>query len=194
MNPKALLRPGAQLWHVTDAASWPIIQQHGLLSAERLVELFAGDASLLGLNRDRYLTLSHPTHGLATLRRQWLRDATLQPRLMEGVTCDAYRRFINAHVYFWPAAGRAAALDRFEAGRAQITLSLPVAALLRLGVTLLGSPINAGGVFDRQPPATARRRHPGLYQPLFGMREPVAEVAIHGGLPPGLPWSINRPG
>ena len=155
--------------------------------------LFGADPVLLSRNRDRYVTLQHPENGQATLRRQWLRDATLGPRLAEDVDCEAYRRFINAHVYFWPTAGRAAALDRFEAGRKQVVLSLPVAEVLLLGVTLLGSPINAGGVFDRQPPALARRRHPGLYQPLVGMREPVAEIAIPGGLPPGLPWQITPP-
>jgi hypothetical protein len=188
VSPRALLRPDARIWHVTDAASLPLILRHGLLSAERLVALFGADPALLGRNRDRYVTLSHPMHGTATLRRQWLRDAVLAPRLAPGVTPEAYRRFINSQVYFWPERARAEALDRFEPSRSQVVLSLPVAAL---GVPLLASPINAGGVFDRQPPATARRRHPGLYQTLESMTEPVAELAIPGGLPPGLPWAIH---
>ena len=191
MNPRALLDPKARLYHVTDVASWPLIQRHGLLSAARLVTLFGAAPELLARNRDSYVTLDHPEHGRATLRRQWLREGPLKPRLADGVTCEEYRRFINAHVYFWPRLGRAEALNRFESGRAQIMLSLPVEAILRLGVTLLASPINAGGVFDRQKPALARRRHPGLYQPLASMTEPVKELAVLDGLPPGLDWRVE---
>ncbi len=191
MNPRALLRPGARLYHVTDAASWPLIQHHGLMSASRLVALFGGDPDKLSHNRDGYVTLSHPEHGQATLRRQYLRDETLSPRLASDVTCEAYRRFINAHVYFWPRRRRADALDRFEAERAQIVLSLPVEAVVSLGTVLLASPINGGGVFDRQMPALARRRHPGLYRPLSAMTERVVELAVEGGLPPGLDWRIE---
>jgi len=191
MNPRALLRPGARLYHVTDAASLPLIERHGLMSAERLIALFGADPAQLGDNRDAYVTLEHPLHGTATLRRQWLREASLAPRLAPGITTGEYRRYINSQVYFWPLQARAAALERFEASRRQVVLSLPVEAVLALGVTLLASPINAGGVFDRQPPATARRRHPGLYRPLVGMAEPVAELAVLAGLPPGLPWSIG---
>ncbi len=191
MTARALLRPGARLYHVTDAASLPLIERHGLLSAERLVALFEGDPAQLGENRDAYVTLTHAQHGVATLRRQWLREASLAPRLASCTTCADYRRHINSQVYFWPDQARAAALERFEPSRQQLVLSLPVEAVLALGVVLLASPINAGGVFDRQPPATARRRHAGLYRPLAEMAEPVAELAVAGGLPPGLPWRIG---
>jgi len=193
----ALLRPGARGFHATDRAALPLILRHGLLPAEALCALFAVPeprrGALLGQNRDRYERLDHPALGTAWLRRQSLREAPLAARLAPGVTPEGWRRFINAHVFLFASRARALRLAGSEPGRDQVVLGFELAALRAAGLTLLASPINAGWAGDRQPPGRRRLRNPGLYAPVESLAPgaPVAELAVPGGLPPGLPFTLE---
>ena len=177
------------LLHVTDAAALASIARHGLLSAEALCALFeVPDAeALLGRNRNRAVTLRHPVHGMATLRRQKLHEAGLAPRLGPGLTPACWRRFINARVFFWVSDRDARVLARAEPGRVQVTLRLATAALIEAGLALAAAPVNGGSV-DRMPPGRGRRREPELYRPVaaIGPGERVREVALPGAVPPAL--------
>lgn len=177
------------LLHVTDADSLPLIERHGLLPAEALCALFeAADAeALLGRNRDRYVTLRHPVHGCAALRRQKMQDRGLRTRLGPGLTPACWRRFLNAHVFFWVKERDAVALDRAEPGRRQVTLRLRTSVLVEAGLPLMASPVN-GGALDRAKPGTGRAREPGLYRPVqvVAAGETVREVAVRGPIPADL--------
>jgi hypothetical protein len=177
------------LLHVTDSTALPLIGRHGLLSAEALCALFAvpGAEALLAANRDRYVTLRHPIHGEAALRRQKMPEAGLAARLGPGLTPGCWRRFINAHVFFWVKERDARALDGAEPGRAQVTLRLRTAVLVAAGLQVLASPVN-GGSLDRAKPGTGRAREPGLYRPVHAVApgEVVREVAVRGSITPDL--------
>lgn len=174
---------------MTDLAVLPLIARHGLLSAEALCRLFEVPEAeaLLSANRRGYVALRHRVHGDASLRRQLMPDKGLAARLAPGLSPACWRRFINAHVFFWVRAADAGRLDAAEPGRAQVTLRLSTARLLAAGLVLHASPIN-GGALDRQPPARRRLRDRGLYREVGTLApdEPVREVALRGALPPGL--------
>ena len=174
-------------FHVTDADALPSIARHGLLSAEALCTLFdmADAGTLSSRNRDRYVPLTHPVHGTAALRRQKLHDRALGPHLADGVTAEAWRRFINAHVFFWVSAGMAETLRRAEPGRRQVVLALRSAALLGSGLPLLAAPVN-GGAVPRAAPRDGRLRGLGLYRPVHALPAcaTVKEVAVPARIPP----------
>lgn len=175
------------LFHVTDEAALPLIARHGLLSAEALCALFEhpGAEALLGANRTRYVTLTHPMHGTAALRRQKMPERGLAARLGQDLTPACWRRFINAHVFFWARKADATRLGKAEPGRAQVTLRLSTAVLVEAGLPLLASPVN-GGALDRATPGTGRLREPSLYRPAatVSARAGVREVALRGAVPP----------
>lgn len=174
---------------MTDAAALPLIARHGLLSAEALCALFAtpGAEALLASNRRGYVTLRHPAHGEASLRRQLMPDRGLAARLAPGLTPACWRRFINAHVFFWVRQKDARGLDGAEPRREQVTLRLRTAVLVEAGLPLLASPVN-GGSLDRAKPGTGRARGPALYRPvdMVAAGEAVREVAIRGRIAPDL--------
>jgi hypothetical protein len=175
------------LFHVTDEAALPLIARHGLLSAEALCALFAHAEAdmLLARNRERYVTLTHPIHGTAALRRQKMPERGLAARLGQGLTPACWRRFINAHVFFWVRQADATRLGAAEPGRMQVTLRLSTAVLVEAGLPLLASPVN-GGSLDRAKAGSGRLREPGLYRPAAEVmaRAGVREVALRGAVPP----------
>jgi hypothetical protein len=177
------------LFHVTDEAALPLIARHGLLSAEALCALFEHPEAdlLLARNRERYVTLTHPAHGTAALRRQKMPEQGLAARLGDGLTPACWRRFINAHVFFWVREKHARGLNDAEPGRAQGTVRLRTAVLVEAGLPLLASPVN-GGALDRSRLGTGRRREPGLYRPIGSVHldREVHEIAIRGIVPPEL--------
>ncbi len=174
---------------MTDEAALALIARHGLLSAEALCRLFAvpGAEALLATNRNAYVTLRHPVHGEAALRRQKMHDAGLAPRLGPGLTPACWRRFINAHVFFWVTRGMAERLVAAEPARRQVMLEFRTAVMLEAGARLVASPVN-GGAIPRTPAAHGPRREPALYRDVASLapREPVKEVALAGGLAPAV--------
>jgi hypothetical protein len=172
---------------VTDEAALPLIARHGLLSAEALCGLFEvpDSGALLAANRARYVTLRHPVYGEAALRRQKMHDAGLAPRLGLGLTPACWRRFINAHVFFWVSHTMAARLAAAEPARRQVVLALRTAVLVEAGVRLAASPVN-GRAVPRMPASLGPRREPALYRDVasLGPDEPVKEVALPGGVAP----------
>jgi len=179
------------LFHVTRVAAVPSIRRHGLLSAEALCRLFGlaeADADvLLGRNREQWVELGHPEHGRAVLRRQTMPDRALAVRLAPGVTAEAWRRFINRHVFLWTAARDAHKLAAADPDVPQVVLRFDTAALIALGLDLHAAPVN-GGAIDRRPPASGHRRGPDLYTAVVRLpaRARVREVVIPQAVPAAI--------
>ena len=163
-----------------------LCELHGLDPDER--------QALLSANRTAWRRLSHPAHGEAWLRRQFLPEAPLQARLAPGLTPEAWRRFINSHVFLSVSLAGAGRLRRFEAARDQVVLQWRTADLLADGLRLNGCRFN-NGMIDRSPPGRRRLRSPGDYRDVRGEPDPgaVKEVAILHAIPPTLPFALAAP-
>ncbi|MFV2017308.1 DUF7002 family protein [Micromonospora sp. LOL_023] len=72
MNVEELVERHPQVFHTTSATAWPSVQRHGLLSTQRLIELFGLDAA----ERGRLLGAPH-THS-AVLRAPGLPPAVIR--------------------------------------------------------------------------------------------------------------------
>ena len=183
------------LFHVADRVAVPLIHRYGLLSAERLVRLFAvaphRHAALLMENRDNYESFTHPVHGTAWLRRQQMRDGPLRSRLHPGIGLREWRRFINGLVFLSPSLAVADRLRAAEPERDQVVLCWQTADVFAAGLPVLWCRYN-NGYIDRSGPANRRLRAREDYQDADQLApgDPLVEVVVPSGLPAMLPFTV----
>lgn len=106
MDVDALCRRYPSVYHMATLGSWPSIQRRGLLSTSALLDLFeiGGDERqrIEGTRRPQSLTITHATHGSATIRDQKpLHDSMLQRCLQGKMTVEQWHRLLNGRVFFW---------------------------------------------------------------------------------------------
>ena len=151
-----------RIYHLAEAANWPSIQRHGLLSAGRLMEV----AGLTRADRDRLGRTQRPAHtelcnGVQIRDQRPMSPTALAHCLHDMEPADWYA-MINARVFFWLDVER---LNRQKAAcepRPQVVMAVDTSALVaayeeRVAVT----PINTGNA--RRKPA---RRGVATFVPL----------------------------
>jgi hypothetical protein len=152
----AALQLPAQIYHLAEAANWPSIQKHGLLSTSALLDW----AALPKNERDRYEQQHRPHHTELPSGVQ-IRDQKPMPtraleRCLVGLTPAEWYRLINSKVFFWLDPDR---LNRQRAAcesRPQIVLIVDTERLLsRHADRIALSPINSGSA--RRKPAVRGR-------------------------------------
>jgi len=141
-----------RIYHLAEAANWPSIQRHGLLSASRLMEV-AGLTRADGVRLERSQRLAHTElrNGMQIRDQRPMPPTALAHCLCDMEPADWYA-MINAHVFFWLDVER---LNRQKAAcepRSQVVMAVDTAALVaayekRVAVT----PINTGNA--RRKPA-----------------------------------------
>lgn len=196
-----------RLFHMAEAAAWPLIQRHGLLSTQALLDLFEiqGEARDLIERRQRpdFALIEHPEHGRALVRDQHpMSDATLAPVLGDGLVPADWYAILNARVFFWVEEAR---LDKLLAAyrhRQNIVLVLDTARVLTDfadKVTL--SPINSGFSLRYAQPrglSTFKRLadFDGWKTDAKGKRTKatVAECAVDYGLPDVEKYLVEKRG
>jgi hypothetical protein len=144
------------IYHLAEAANWPSIQQHGLLSAVALFEL----AGLPKDERDRREQRYRPDHtelpGGIQIRDQKPMPAQILERCLVGLTTAQWYGLINRKVFFWLDPDR---LDRQRnacGARPQMVLVVHSERLLSRHAERVGlSPINTGNA--RRNPAVRGR-------------------------------------
>ena len=140
------------IYHLAEAANWPSIQCHGLLSANRLMEM----TGVTRVDRDRLGRTQRLAHtelrsGVQIRDQRPMPSAALERCLYDMSPADWYAT-INARVFFWLDVDR---LNRQKAAcepRPQVVMAVNTAALVaayedRVAVT----PINTGNA--RRKPA-----------------------------------------
>lgn len=159
---KVLVKLPDRIYHLAEAANWPSIQRHGLLSASRLIEA----AELTKMDRVRLERGQRLTHTKLSSGVQIRDQRPMQPAALERCLCDMspsdWYAMINARVFFWLDVDR---LNRQKAAcepRPQVVMVVDTAALVaayeeRVAVT----PINTGNA--RRKPA---RRGTATFVPL----------------------------
>lgn len=151
-----------RIYHLAEAANWPSIQRHGLLSASRLMEV----AGLTRSDRDRLERTQRLVHtelcnGVQIRDQRPMPSTALAQCLCDMEPADWYA-MINRRVFFWLDVER---LNRQKAAcepRPQVVMAVDTTALVaayeqRVAVT----PINTGNA--RRKPA---RRGAATFVPL----------------------------
>jgi hypothetical protein len=140
------------IYHLAEAANWPSIQRHGLLSTSALLDL----AKLSEDERHRYEQEHRPDHtelpnGIRIRDQKPLSIQALQQCLV-GLTPSEWYQLLNRKLFFWLDADRLNRQRRACEPRQQIVLVVDTERLLRRHadrITL--SPINSGNA--RRKPA-----------------------------------------
>jgi hypothetical protein len=97
----------SRIYHMTDASNWPSIQQHGLLSTSRLLNLAGldGDERYDLERRQRLRALRLPNGAL--IRDQLpMSPAALSVCLASGLAPEDWYLELNSRVFFWLDRGR----------------------------------------------------------------------------------------
>jgi hypothetical protein len=97
----------SRIYHMTDASNWPSIQQHGLLSTTRLLNLAGldGDERYDLERRQRLRALRLPNGAL--IRDQLpMSPAALSVCLASGLAPEDWYLELNSRVFFWLDRGR----------------------------------------------------------------------------------------
>lgn len=150
------------VYHLAEAANWPSIRAHGLLSASRLIEA----AGLRGAARKGLEAEQRPSHtvlpsGVAIRDQKPMPPAALA-KCLHGMTPAQWYATINARVFFWLDPDR---LNRQRAAsepRAQVVLTVDAAKLVDAHAKRVAlTPINTGNA--RRAPA---RRGLATFVPL----------------------------
>lgn len=135
----------AHIFHLAEAANWPSIQQHGLLSTNALLDL----AGIRGTERDRFERQHRPVHTELPNGVQVRDQKPMPPQALAqcviGMSPEDWYRAVNAKVFFWLDPAR---VDRQRGAcepRPQIVLVVDTQRLLnRYGSKATLSPINTG--------------------------------------------------
>jgi hypothetical protein len=188
----------ARIYHLAEAANWPSIRRHGLLSTEALLDL----AGVPKRERDRIgrrQRLGHTTlpNGVQVRDQKPLPERALRGCLV-GVTPAQWYALINSKVFFWLDPDRLNRQRRACEPRPQIVLEVDTERLVgRYAERIALSPINTGHA--RRRPA---KRGPDTFVPYrewiesgwpnepdgrgdrFRVRRsPPAELAVADGVP-----------
>jgi hypothetical protein len=153
-------RPALQLpvhiYHLAEAANWPSIQLHGLLSTSALLDL----AALPKNKRDRYEQHHRPDHieltGGIHIRDQKPMPVEALQRCLVDLTPAEWYRLLNGKVFFWLDPNRLNRQRGACAQRAQIVLIVATAQLMSRHADQVSlCPINSGNA--RRKPALRGR-------------------------------------
>jgi hypothetical protein len=173
-----------RVWHVIEAdGAGPWLSETGLLPAAVLFELAGLPDD--GANRDDFRRVPFEEQRIAVVRPQLMNDARLLPTLAGSFAGNptAWRRHVNAHVFFWAeerrrdAFMRACMRLRERRGTPPRVLAIDSAILLeRHGANAFFARINTGSTMRG---GGRVRRDDDTLAPVSAYRSgPVAELAI----------------
>ncbi|WFE26630.1 hypothetical protein O7623_25560 [Solwaraspora sp. WMMD791] len=163
MDAKELIARHPQVFHTMSAAAWSSVQRHGLLSTQRLIELFGLDAD----ERDRLLNA--PRRQSTVLRAPGLPPAVIRDqkpmkflaeKIDPGSSLAEYLAAINSRVFFWATPQRLDRLRQAKEYRAekQIVLHVDTRALVeRHGPRIELCRLNSGAVTQKNHPVRGHR-------------------------------------
>ena len=139
------------VYHLADAANWPSIQRHGLLSTQALLELAGLDQEERSrLNQQHRLSQFVLPNG-AIIRDQKPMPPTTLARCLHGITPPQWYALLNSKVFFWFDIERLNRMRKASAPSPQIVMIIDTQRLLaRYAECASLSPINTGNA-RRQP-------------------------------------------
>ena len=193
MTPERFAEVYPRLYHMTEAAVWPSIRRHGLLSTSALLDLYG----VAGPERERIerqrrpaaVPIIHAEFGEVFINDQRpMTDETLGPALIDMTPSEWYAH-LNSRVFFWVGEARLERLLNTYRDRDKIVLVLDTAKVMaRHAAQTMLSPINSG--FSLR---YAQKRGKETFLPLAdypfeqwvkkrGRADAVAECTVLGGV------------
>ena len=159
MTEEELIYHYPRLWHMAHTGSWPAIRDHGLMSAEALLQAYGvrGDSlhRLGSARRSESVPLQAENLPGAVLRDQKpMDDARLARCLDDGLTPREWYELLNSRTFFWLSRSRIWKLLRARAYRnvTQTVLTLDTARLVAAHRDRIWlSPINSGATLFNPP-------------------------------------------
>ena len=210
MSPEEFAARVPRLFHVTDRQAWPLIERHGLLSADTLIHRFVSPEErdrVRETRRREPLTLHDGSNGRAMLNdNRPLHFARLAPVLEDGLTPQAWLRLLNGRVFLWPRLDRGATFLEAgrRGGREKLLLTLDALALAERHHERIDiAPINTGSAL-RSPTPRGRAIFTPIAQttwdawrtkraPAKRTADVVAEVSVRGDVPDALELLARNP-
>ena len=205
MHPDELLARHPRVFHVVPAEAWRSVEEHGLLSAEALLDLHRPDPDerrrLLRTRRmapHRLETPDRPDLGVAVLRDQ-LPLKWIEQRIAPDSSVERFLEALNARVFL---AATRVRLDRLLHARANrgvphIVMTLSTATLLdRRAPSIELSRLNSGAVTQMSHPVRGHDLWQRIedypyeaYRRRFG--DPLAEVTVPYAIPDALDLLVD---
>jgi hypothetical protein len=186
-----------RLWHMAHDGAWPAIRDHGLMSAEALVDSYGVGKkerdALLRSRRPQSVPLDRDGLPGAVLRDQKpMNDAALDRCLQGGLTPSDWYELLNSRSFFWLSRQRIWRLLQARAyrGKPQTVLTIDTRGLVaahRQRIWL--SPINSGSTLFKPQPrgaATFMRIANFPFQARAATRRPennVVELVVDHSVP-----------
>ena len=163
MDVEELITRHPRVFHTMSATAWPSVQRHGLLSTQRLIDLFGLDATerdrLLRSPRKQSTVLSTPGLPPAVIRDQKPMKFIAE-KIDPSSSLAEYLTAINARVFFWASPER---LDRLRQAKEyrtedQVVLHVDTRALVeRHGPRIELCRLNSGAVTQKNHPVRGHR-------------------------------------
>ncbi len=196
MDVEELIARHPRVFHTMSATAWPSVQQHGLLSTRKLIDLFGLDAA----DRDRLL--SAPRRQSTVLRAPGLPPAVIRDQkpmkfIAEKIDPDSslteYLAAINSRVFFWASPERLERLRQAKEYRTddQVVLHVDTRALVeRHGTRIELCRLNSGAVTQKNHPMRGHRSWLPIadypydeYRRLHGRDGALVEVTVLDAVP-----------
>jgi hypothetical protein len=145
-----------QVYHLVEAANWPSVQRHGLLSTQELLRLTGHSPAA----RKRISSAQRPQHTILSdgvaIRDQVPMPADALRKCLVGITPAEWYSLLNGMVFFWCDRDRLNRQLGACGERPQIVLTLDTKRLLdRHAGRVAVAPFNTGNA--RRKPATRGR-------------------------------------
>lgn len=196
MTPEELAIRHPYLYHVTEPGAWKSIQQNGLLSTKRLLDLFEIDKEkriiIETKRRPSSIVIEHPRYGKATINDNLpLNEKSLSKCLDHGLTPADWLRILNSRVFFWvnkDGLNRllGARLNRNRVREVLVVDTLGLAKVYAHQIDLC--PINSGATI-RKPARRGLNTFSPLGQYSFnewsrlrGQRDQILEVTVQDAI------------
>ncbi|NTG62997.1 DUF7002 family protein [Rhizobium rhizogenes] len=160
MTEEELVANYPRLYHMAHDGAWPAIQQHGLLSASALLDLYkvTGDERFALESRRRPESVplkSEPLLGAVIRDQKPMRDHLLEKCLQDGLSPKDWYEILNSRSFFWLSASRIWRLLKAKAYRnqPQTVLTIDSAELIAAHRDRIWlSTLNSGStLFNPQP-------------------------------------------
>src|SRR6266508_93761 len=105
LTPQELVTHYPRLFHMAAAGTWPLIQEHGLLTTRQLVDACNPPLELrqavLNGHRPNNVTLQHPSGGVVIIRDQAPLRQVFMPGCLQDITSQEWLDVLNRRVFFW---------------------------------------------------------------------------------------------
>jgi hypothetical protein len=193
-----------RVFHAASAVAWPSIQQHGLLSTVRLLDLFGVDRverhELLTRTRREPTRLEAPGLPPAVIRDQKPMKFVAE-KIEPGYSLVDFLMAINSRVFFWATRDR---LDRLRNARqyrddAQVLLHIDTRGLVDRYEQQIGlCRFNSGAITQRNHPVRSHvswvpiSRYPyEEYRRRYGGQRALAEVTVLESVPDVLELTVD---